>query len=315
MPDNQLSSIAGKHHTINVKFTLQTVEFLSSSIIVSWLYALLVVSGDVHPHQGLLSAYMSSSHLSALNLSSHLSLVHCNVQSIIPKLDVLSTELFDFDVLSFSETWLNPSVSSNDLHIQPFNKPERKDRVGDSHGGVLIYVKENMHYRRRHNLEILGLKNIWIELSFKHKRELFGVFYRPPNSGQLYDNSLEVSIHLAINTGINNMIITGDFNFNTLNSQSARKIQSLSQQFSLRQCISEPTHFTEHSSSLIDLLQLTKPNHLFFCGVGDPFLQQDVRYHCLIYGIFNFAKPKQKSYTRHICKYDQGDYVTLKKYG
>ena len=70
------------------------------------------------------------------------------------------------------------------------------------------------------------------------------------------------------------------------NPQSARKIQSLSEQFSLCQCISEPTHFTEHSSSLIDILLLTKPNHLILSGVGDPFLQQDVRYHCPIYGIF-----------------------------
>ena len=139
-----------------------------------------------------------------------------------------------------------------------------------------------------------------------------GLFYIPPNSDQLYYNSLEDSINLAIDTGIDDIIITGDFNFNTLYPQSARKIQSLSEQFSLCQCISEQTHFTENSSSLIDILLLTKPNHHILCGVGDPFLQQDVHYHCPIYGIFNFAKPKQKSYTRHIWKYEQGDYVTFK---
>ena len=96
------------------------------------------------------------------------------------------------------------------------------------------------------------------------------------------------------------------------NPQSARKIQSLSEQFSLRQRISEPTHFTEHSSSLIDLLLLTKPNYLILSGVGDPFLQQDMRYHCPMYGIFNFAMPKRKSYTRHIWKYEQGDNITYK---
>ena len=123
---------------------------------------------------------MLSSLLSSLNLSSQLSFVHYNVQSTVPKLDLLSSELFDFDILSFSETWLTPSVSLNDLHIQYFNKPKRKDQAGDSHGGVLIYVKDNIHYRRRHDLEMLGLEKIWIELSFKHKRVLFGLFYRPP---------------------------------------------------------------------------------------------------------------------------------------
>ena len=220
--------------------------------------------------------------------------------------------LFDFYILSCSKTWLNSSVSLNDLHIQSFNKPERKDRVGDSHGGVLVYVKENIHYRQRHDLENLGLKNIWIELSFKHKRVLFSLFYRPPNPDQLYYNSLEDSIHLAVDTGIDDVIITGDLNLNMSNPQSACKIQSLSEQFSLCQCISEPTHFTEHSSSLIDILLLTKPNHLILSGVGDPFLQQDVRYHCPINGIFNFGKQKKKSNIRHIWKYEQGDYVTLK---
>ena len=37
-----------------------------------------------------------------------------------------------------------------------------------------------------------------------------------------------------------------------------------------------------------------------------------MRYHCPIYGISNFAKPKKKSYTRHIWKNGQGDYVTVK---
>ena len=123
-----------------------------------------------------------SSLLSSLNLSSHLLFVHYNVQSTVPKHDVLSTKLFDFDIFSFSKTWLNPSLRSNDLHIQSFNKPERKDRMGDSHRDVLIYVKENIHYYLRHDLDIWGLENIWIELSFKHKHVLFGLFYTPPNS-------------------------------------------------------------------------------------------------------------------------------------
>ena len=74
----------------------------------------------------------------------------------------------------------------------------------------------------------LGLKNILIELSFKHKRVLFSLFYRPPNSDQLYYNSLEDSIHHVIDTGINDVNITGDLTLNMSNPQSAYKIQILS---------------------------------------------------------------------------------------
>ena len=67
-----------------------------------------------------------------------LSSVHYNVQSLASKLEVLHAELFHFDILAFTETWLNSSLSTSDIHLQSFNSPELKDRVGDSHGGVII---------------------------------------------------------------------------------------------------------------------------------------------------------------------------------
>ena len=54
----------------------------------------------------------------------------------------------------------------------------------------------------------------------------------------------------------------GDFNSNTLNPLMSRKIESLCTQFSLHQAINQPTHFTEHSSSLIDILLVSNKDHL-----------------------------------------------------
>ena len=65
-------SIAGKQHTTNVKVTLQIVKTLALSIIISWLYVLLVVSGDVHPNPGPLSASSSNSSLNTTYMSSSL---------------------------------------------------------------------------------------------------------------------------------------------------------------------------------------------------------------------------------------------------
>ena len=39
--------------------------------------------------------------LQSLGLSRHLSFVHYNVQSIVPKLDIIMAELSEFDILSF----------------------------------------------------------------------------------------------------------------------------------------------------------------------------------------------------------------------
>ena len=135
-----------------------------------------------------------------------------------------------------------------------------------------------------------------------------GVFYRPLNSDSTYFSSIEDSFHLATDTSINDIIITGDFNFNVLNAQHSRKIEALCRQFSLYQIITEPTHFTENSSSLLDTILVNNKNHVTTSGVGDPFLDQNIRYHCPVFGIFKFTKPKFQCYKRHIWQYDRGDY-------
>ena len=120
---------------------------------------------------------MSTSILNSLSTGHNLSFVHYNIQSISSKLDLLHAELFHFDILAFTETWLSASVETDDLLLESYNKPERKDRIGDPHGGVMLYVKETIFYKLREDLEIRGLENIWIALASNHKRILFGVFF------------------------------------------------------------------------------------------------------------------------------------------
>ena len=144
----------------------------------------------------------------------------------------------------------------------------------------MLYVKEGLHYKRRDDLELQNIENIWIELANSHKRILLGLFYRPPNSDAAYLAYIEDSISLAIDTCIPELIITGDFNLNLFNQESFRKIHSICTQLSLYQCIDEPTHYTEHSSSVIHLLFVSNKDHLIHSGVADAFLNHDLRYHC-----------------------------------
>ena len=152
-----------------------------------------------------------------------------------------------------------------------------------------------------------------VELTLRQKHVLFGVFYRSPSADALYFSSIEDSIHLAVDTGINDIIITGDFNYNMLNARTSNKIKSICEQFSLTQTIDNPTHFTEHSSSLIDIILTNNETNMVYSGVGDPFLNQEIRFHCPVFGILNFTKPKFKSYTRHTWSYDRGDYNLLRE--
>ena len=73
------------------------------------------------------------------------------------------------------------------------------------------------------------------------------------------------------------------------------------------------TSQTETSSSLIDLVLVSNRNSIISCGEEDPFLHQNIRFHCPVYGILNFSKPKSVSVVRHIWSYDRGDYDLLRK--
>ena len=97
---------------------------------------------------------------------------------------------------------------------------------------------------------------------------------------------------------------------------SSGKINNICRQYDLHQIINEHTHFTERSSSLIDIILASNPNSILLSGVGDPFLNQEIRYHCPIFSVFKFTKPHRKSIKRHIWKYKDGDYENLKhKFG
>ena len=85
--------------------------------------------------------------------------------------------------------------------------------------------------------------------------------------------------------------------------------------FALHQVINQPRHYTEHASSLIDIVLVSNKDNLMFSGVGDPFLTQEVRYHCPVFGILKYVKPKTKAFTRHIYSYDKGNFNLLREKG
>jgi hypothetical protein len=62
-----------------------------------------------------------------------------------PKLDLISAEYGDFDILSFTETWLNHSTPDRDIKLDSINVPLSKERAESSYGGVAVYIKEAVH--------------------------------------------------------------------------------------------------------------------------------------------------------------------------
>ena len=284
------------------------------SLLYTWLILLILLSGDISENPGPSDTESSDSDISkdSIDLSifeNDFSVVLYSIQSLANKVDQLQVELSHFDVIALSETWLNPSISDDDIMFQNFQKPFRKDRIHNNYGGIIIYVKENIACKRRQDLENNQIESIWVELTLEAKSILLGLFYRPPNSPASAIGDIKTSIDLAFDSNIKNIIIAGDFNLNY--ESCRRKINSLFRPYNLSQLIEEPTHFTESSSSLIDLVATNNDNSVIYSGVGEAFLDQTERYHCPVFVVFRFSKYKQPCFKRKIWKYESGDYDLL----
>ena len=239
---------------------------------------------------------------------SHISLMHLNIQSIKPKIDIIQGTLCDFDLLCFTESWLDQNTLNTEVFLEGFTPPFRNDRLDRGGGGVIVYCNDSLYCKRRNDLEPKDLECVWIETTIKNEKYLIGTFYRPPNSNNNIWDLIEHSIELAVDTRCKNLIITGDFNENQFDRNINTKIRYICNTFNLFQLIREPTSITENSANLIDLLITNNPAIILKSDVIEPFLDVNIRYHCPIVAALQTIKHPHNTYKRKIWLYEKGDY-------
>ncbi|MCG8048538.1 MAG: reverse transcriptase domain-containing protein [Candidatus Thiodiazotropha endolucinida] len=259
--------------------------------------------------------YSNINHLSTRNQSDQsnqmgtyagIKIAHVNINSIRNKVDLLYTELHDYDIICVSETKLNPSISTSDLEINGFYPPVRKDRQSNNGGGLIIYIKRNILFKQRLDLENRDIENIWIEITCLNKTFLAGLFYRPPNSLSDYWNSFENNIDNALDTNLD-VIILGDLNHDMLKQDRNSKLQRIMSKYNLHNMILEPTRVTPQSQTCIDLI-LTNHNSLITnTEVLPPFCSD----HSTITAEINFKTFKTKAYKTSIWKYEEANKMGL----
>ena len=168
-------------HIENASFTKQLLLLLSLIIFMSWLIHLILLSGDIESNPGPNSVKsLTDTTLSSLDsLSNHLSIMHLNIQSLVPKLDLVEGESVAYDILVFSESWLKPEVREDSILIENYLQPFRTDRCDRPGGGVVVYVRDTLICMRRPDLEIRGLEAVWVVIQTKSKKVLIEGFYRP----------------------------------------------------------------------------------------------------------------------------------------
>lgn len=175
-------AVPGRNRSENITYTFRLCSILFYSNLFLLILQLLI-SGDVHPNPGpeSLSSSVSSTISNCSLLASHnLSIIHLNIQSLLPKISILEVEMQSYDILIFTETWLSPRISNDDICIPNFNPPYRKDRLGRQGGGVAIYTRIGIPSVERQDLLYNDLEAICLEVILKSHKYLVCGVYRPP---------------------------------------------------------------------------------------------------------------------------------------
>ena len=129
---------------------------------------LLILASDIETNPGPIIR----------NLNDNISIIHNNIKSLANKVDLITPESEHHDIITISETWLTTKIHNNKIHLPNFFPPIRRDR-DDGHGGVAIYVRNNMFCKERPDLSVNDLEAVWIETKLEQETLLVGCFYRP----------------------------------------------------------------------------------------------------------------------------------------
>ena len=76
------------------------------------------------------------------------SVVHYNIQSLYTKIDQLQTDLSQFDIIAFSETWISPSIKDTYTIFLNYQSPFRKDRLDNNYNGIKVYIRHNFPFKK-----------------------------------------------------------------------------------------------------------------------------------------------------------------------
>jgi hypothetical protein len=93
------------------------------------------------------------------------SLMLKNVMSLAPKINELHPFVLDLnlDLACITETWLRGSITDNVIHI-PGYKVIRKDRIRTSHGGVCVFIREEINCSRLNAFESSNQEVLWLKI-------------------------------------------------------------------------------------------------------------------------------------------------------
>lgn len=215
---------------------------------------------------------------------------HLNTRSMRKKMDDIKLLIKNecIDVFTISESWLDANVSDAEINIPGYTLFRRDRHLGydygndNGSGGTVCYVKDHINATHRTDLNDDAIEALWVELKPSHiKPILVCTFYRPPDMTVNYFKRFDEIVQ-GIN--VDDIVILGDFNLDCLTENTYKKVDEFCVNNQLVQIIDEPTRVTETTSTLIDLICVSKPEEVVsskvvYSAISDHYLVKFCKRH------------------------------------
>ena len=186
------------HSSYPMAYSLQVLPRIS-------IILLLLISGNVHPNPG----------------PSTFNFMHYNVNSLkafnFSRVQLIESFLTiqNLDIAAISETALDNSINNENIEIEGFSILRKDLTNNHTHGGVLLYYKNNLALKHCPDLEF-DPNVIVTELHFGKKKVYLTVLYRRPSQTieqfQLFAQNFDKLCSQINNKNPYASIYMGDFN-------------------------------------------------------------------------------------------------------
>ena len=247
-----------------------------------------------------------------------LKILSLNVRSLYPHLNELYVRFKDYDILCFSETWLNGNYKDEMISMESFdifrldrekggivNKAGKPKRGG----GLIIYVKKELS-KFTQIIEDLSsisddLEQLWIHIQKPDvSAKIISCIYRPP-SGKVSEciKELSASVKQVQDVLRGEITIVGDFNvdYNLRHTPAFKLLKDFEREFNFSQVINTSTRSSRTNASCLDLI-FTNMNHITSSGTLDIATSDHLPVYLIkkkqkLKSTFTFIKAR--SYTRY----------------
>ena len=248
--------------------------------------------------------------------------VHYNINSITAedKLDQLQevAKILNISVLICTESKLDESIPNTMIMLPGFHEPIRHDRNRHG-GGCLIYIAESLNFKEQKYIQSEKYEHISVDLKIGLKIVSINCLYRPPSYSNHEDflNEAEMMLNNLSNHNADIKIIASDLNFGNIYSKyptlPPKPLDSsapdLFASHGFLQLIDIPTRITEKTTSLVDLIFVSKDDHVQCHGTLPPIADHDG-----VVVSLDIKKEKVEFLKRHIFDYKNVDEKGLIKF-